>query len=119
MTTTNEERPDDFAESGQEAIDWRERILNDLPSETVQITAYTYPEALELIRIASYNRRISLGDFIGRAALAFAVYDSAGEHTWEAVTDKEPPLADRTRRRLPKRRMRGRGFGPWKIGNLS
>lgn len=98
--------------------DWRERILNDLPEPSIDKSYMTYPSAYELIKIAAHNRRIPLGDYVGRAALAFAIYDSAGEHTWEQISEKEPPLADRRRRGLPKRRLRGRGFGRWKIGRL-
>lgn len=99
--------------------DWRDNILNDLPEGPVPLRGQTYPTAMELIRVAAWNRRISVEDFVGRAALSVALYDSNGEITWEDATEKEPPLRDERRRKLPRRRMRGRGFGPWKIGSMS
>lgn len=95
--------------------DWRERIVNDLPEGKVQVRAQTFESAWELIRIAAYNRRMRPEDFIGRAALAVALFDSDGEISWEDATRREPPLPDIRRRKLPPRRLRGRGFGPWKI----
>lgn len=99
--------------------DWRDNILTDLPEGVSSIRANTYPTALEMIRAAAYNRRMTVEDFVGRAALAVAVNDFSGQTTWEMATDKEPPLADLRRRSLPKRRLRGRGFGPWKIEGMS
>ena len=99
--------------------DWRERILADLPDDRVVLKCATFASAEEMIKIAAYNRRMTIEDFIGRAALAVAVYDSEGDTTWRDATDKEHVMADLRRHGLPKRRLRGRGFGPWVIGRMS
>lgn len=99
--------------------DWREKIIADLPEEPVRLEGRSYPSAVELIRIAAYNRRISVLDFVGRAALAVAIHDQQGDITWEDATEKEPPLPDLRRWRLPRRRLRGKSFGPWKIDGMS
>lgn len=99
--------------------DWRDNILNDLPEGPTTLKGQTFASALELIRVAAYNRRMTVEDFVGRAALAVAVHDHGGDMTWEKATEKEPPLADLRRRKLPKRRLRGRNFGPWKIEGMS
>ena len=99
--------------------DWRDNLLANLPEGPINVRAHTYPTALEIIRAAAYNRRMTVEDFVGRAALSVAVHDFAGDMTWEEATDKEPPLADLRRHSLPKRRLRGRGFGPWKIEGMS
>ena len=99
--------------------DWRDNLLSNLPEGPINLRAHTYPTALEIIRAAAYNRRMTVEDFVGRAALAVAVHDFSGEMTWEEATDKEPPLSDLRRRSLPKRRLRGRNFGPWKIEGMS
>lgn len=99
--------------------DWRDNILNDLPEGPIPLRGATFPTALEVIKVAAYNRRMSVEDFVGRAALAVAIHDAGGDPTWEQATDKEPPLRDLRRHRLPKRRLRGRGFGPWRIEGMS
>jgi len=97
--------------------DWRDNILNDLPEGPVQLRGTTYPSALEAIRTAAYNRRMHLDEYVGRAALALAVADLGLD--WDDITDKEPPLRDLRRHRLPARRLRGRGFGPWRIERIT
>lgn len=99
--------------------DWRANILRDMPEDPVTIKAATFPTALELITTAAYNRRMTVEDFIGRAALAVAVFDAEGDPTWEDAFEKEPPLRDLRRRGLPRRRLRGKNFGPWRIGGMS
>lgn len=99
--------------------DWRANILADLPDAQVHFRGNSFDSAWELIQTAAFNRRMSVEDFVGRAALAVAVHDSGGEVTWEDATDKEPPLRDIRRRKLPHLRLRGRGFGPWKIGKMT
>lgn len=99
--------------------DWRANILNDLPEARVTAKANTFPSALEMIRVAAYNRRMTVEDFIGRAALAVAVHDFAAETDWKRATEKEPPMADIRRHGLPKRRLRGRGFGAWVVEGMS
>lgn len=98
--------------------DWRDNILADLPETPVPLKGSTFPTALEIIRIAAYNRRMTTEDFVGRAALAVAVHD-ADDMTWVEATKNEPPLGDLRRRSLPKRRLRGRGFGSWSIEGMS
>ena len=99
--------------------DWRANILRDLPDAPVTVRAATYPTALAVIEVAAYNRRMTVEDFIGRAALAVAVYDSDGSDTWEGISEKEPPLRDIRTRKLPRRRLRGRGFGAWRITGMN
>lgn len=101
--------------SSPEPQDWRETIMRDLPDAPVRATFETFESAYEIIKIAAYNRRMHARDFIGRAALAMAIYDSDGELDWEKLTEKEPPIGDVRLRNVRKRRLRGRGFGPWKI----
>lgn len=103
--------------TSKQAGDWRDQIIQDLPEAEERLMIRSYPTALELIRVAAYNRRMSVRDFISRAALAVAVYDH-GDITWEEATDKEPPLPDLRRWRLPRRRLRGKNFGPWKIDGM-
>lgn len=98
--------------------DWRDKILTDLPEDRVSVRASTFPTGLDLIKTAAYNRRMTVEDFIGRAALAVAVFDAEGDPTWQDATEKEPPLADLRRHGLPKRRLRGRNFGPWVIERM-
>lgn len=99
--------------------DWRDAIITALPEDRIGRKFETFPSAMELIEVAAFNRRMRVEDFVGRAALAFAVYDSNGELTWEQATDKEPPMADLRRRAMARRRLRGRNFGPWTIEGLS
>lgn len=99
--------------------DWRDKILSDLPEGPINLRAHTFPTGLEIIRAAAYNRRMTVEDFVGRAALAVAVHDFGGELTWQTASEKEPPLHDLRRHGLPKRRLRGRGFGPWNIEGMS
>lgn len=101
------------------AGDWRDNIINDLPEEPVALKGMTFPSALELIKVAAFNRRMTLEDFVGRAALAVAVHDASAETSWTQMTDKEPPLRDLRRRKLPRRRLRGKGFGPWQIEGMA
>lgn len=99
--------------------DWRSNILRDLPDAPVVVKAATFPTALAVIEAAAYNRRMTVEDFIGRAALAVAVYDSDGSDTWDDIAEKEPPLRDIRLRKLPRRRLRGRGFGAWRITGMN
>lgn len=98
--------------------DWREAILKDLPEGPIPLRGATFPSALEIIKVAAFNRRMTVEDFIGRAALAVAVHDAGSEIDWATACEKEPPLADLRRRGLPKRRLRGRGFGAWRIERM-
>lgn len=98
--------------------DWRDNIQTDMPEERVTWKMHTFPSALEMIKIAAFNRRMTVEDFIGRAALAVAVFDSEGETDWREATDKEYVMADLRRKGLPKRRLRGRNFGPWVIKGM-
>lgn len=98
--------------------DWVEAVMAELPEKVVKVEAHTHITALQAIKVAAYNRRMGLGDFIGRAAAAVAVYDSDGSITWDSLMEKEPPLRDLRRRRLPRRRLRGTGFGGWRITGM-
>lgn len=113
--------PPQFDPAAREDFDqsWRDAVLSDLPEPRRSVKAFTFPSAYELIKIAAYNRRMTIEDFIGRAALAVAVYDSGGEHSWKEMTRPEPGMKDLRRRGLPLKRHFGEGFGPWKIGDMS
>lgn len=101
-----------------QAPDWVDTILAELPQPPINVTCHTHADALAIIKVAAYNRRMGLGDFIGRAALAVAIYDGDGSDTWDAATKMEPPLRDLRRRKLPRRRLRGTGFGAWRITGM-
>jgi diketogulonate reductase-like aldo/keto reductase len=96
--------------------DWRADVLKSLPDEK-QVRRYiTFTSGLELIDTAAYNRRMLTEEFVGRAALAVAAYDA--EELWAVVTQKEPPLRDARRRRLPAKRLYGKNFGNWQIEGM-
>lgn len=97
---------------------WKERVLEELAEPRVEFPAWTFPRALSLIEDAAWNRRMKPSDYAGRAALAFAVYDSEGEVTWDAITRLEPEMHDLRRRNLRLKRHFGRGFGSWEIASL-
>lgn len=99
-------------------VKWRADILRDLPQSRIQVKAHTFPNAYDLIKIAAFNRRMSVEEYIGRAALAFAVYDAGEETTWKQMTRLEPPMRDLRRHNLPRKRLFGRGFGKWEIERL-
>lgn len=99
--------------------DWKQRVLEDMAEPRIEVRAWTFPRALTLIEDAAWNRRMRPEDFIGRSALAFAVADSHGEITWEAVTRLEPPMRDLRRKNLREKRHFGHDFGDWKIAGLS
>lgn len=107
MTTTPDE------------TDWREKIMENLPDAEVHGRYDTFTSAYEMIKIAAYNRRMTVEAFVGRAALAVAVHDFSDEITWEDATKKEPPLRDLRLGPRKRVRRRGLGFGPWKIEGMS
>ena len=98
---------------------WRADLLNDLPQARIEARFYTFPDAYDLIKVAAYNRRMKAQDFVGRAALAVAVFDSDGEHTWREMTRQEPPMYDLRRHNLPLKRQFGANFGPWEVQVMS
>ena len=102
-----------------QGTDWRDRIMADLPEAPINIRGHSHPTAYDIIKVAAYNRRMTVADFIGRAALAVAVYDGDGSDTWDSATEMEPPLHDLRRRKLPRRRLRGTGFGAWRITGMN
>jgi hypothetical protein len=56
---------------------------------------------------------------VGRSALAIAVFDSDGEHSWREMTRQEPPMWDLRRHNLPLKRKFGTDFGPWEVQVMS
>jgi len=104
--------------ASQKKGDWRDEIMNDLPQTTENLWCRSYADALEVIRIAAYNRRMHVADFVARAALAVAVYDSQGELDYHKISEKEPAMRDLRRRGMRLRRLRGNGFGPWIIKEM-
>ncbi len=99
--------------------DWRDVILRDLPEPYATVKATTFPSALEIIKVAAFNRRMRLSEFVGRAALAVAVYDNRGEITWQEATRLEPQLHDLRLGPGDTRRRRGKNHGPWQIEGMS
>ncbi len=98
--------------------DIRAEIAEQLPEPRVSARFYTFESAFEAIETAAYNRRMRTGDFVGRAALAFAVFDSDGDLTWAEATEKEPPMRDLLKLGFDRDRLRGGGHGKWQIARL-
>lgn len=96
----------------------RQEIAEQMPEKRLQSHFTTFKSAFDEIQDAAYNRRMTTREYVGRAALAFAVFDSHGEVLWEEITEKEPPISDLVRPGFPKDRLRGRGHGEWQIVRL-
>lgn len=96
----------------------RQEIADQMPEKRLQSRFTTFESAYREIEDAAYNRRMTVREYVGRAALAFAVFDSQGEVMWEEITEKEPPISDLRRPGFPKDRLRGRGHGEWQIVRL-
>ena len=96
----------------------RQEIADQMPEKRVSSRFTTFQSAYSEIEDAAFNRRMTVREYVGRAALAFAVYDSQGEVRWEDITEKEPPISDLLRPGFPKDRLRGRGHGDWQIVRL-
>ena len=89
-----------------------------MPEERLRGRFYTFASALSEIKDAAYNRRMLYEDYVGRAALAFAVHDSQGEIMWDEIMQKEPKISNLTMGGYAKSRERGRAHGPWQIVRL-
>jgi hypothetical protein len=96
----------------------REEIEAQMVERRLSARFHTFPSALAEISDAAYNRRMTVRDFVGRAALAFAVYDSEGEVVWDEITEKEPNMTDLVRPGFDRDRLRGGGHGKWQIVRL-
>jgi hypothetical protein len=96
----------------------REQIAAQMPEPRVSGRFSTFPSAYNEIRDAAFNRRMIVADYVGRAAAAFAVFDSQGEVNWEELMEKEPPISDLVRGGFAKERLRGGGHGEWQIRRL-
>jgi len=96
----------------------RQEIAEQMPEKRIQSRFTTIESAFREIEDAAYNRRMITREYVGRAALAFAVFDSEGQVRWEDITEKEPPISDLVRPGFPKDRLRGRGHGDWQIVRL-
>jgi len=96
----------------------REAIAEQMPEKRLQSRFTTFPSAFSEIEDAAYNRRMTTREYVGRAALAFAVFDSQGEVLWQEITEKEPPISDLVMGGYAKSRLRGRGHGEWQIVRL-
>ena len=96
----------------------REEIWEQFPEPRVSGRFVTFPSAMKEIEDAAYNRRMIVREYVGRAAAAFAVYDSHGEVMWDELMDLEPPISDLVVGGYAKSRLRGRGHGNWKIERL-
>jgi hypothetical protein len=98
---------------------WQADVLAALPQPRIEVRANTWPDAYDVIKTAAYNRRIPVKEFIGRAALAIAVFDSNGDIVWKDITRNEPPMHDLRRHNLPPKRKFGHDFGPWEIVGMT
>lgn len=96
----------------------REEIEAQMVERRLSARFHTFPSALAEISDAAYNRRMTVRDYVGRAALAFAVYDSDGELVWDEITEKEPTMTDIVRPGFDRDRLRGEGHGKWQIVRL-
>lgn len=96
----------------------REEIADQMPEPRVAGRFTTFPSAMKEIEDAAFNRRMITREYVGRAALAFAVFDSQGEILWDDITEKEPPISDLVLGGYRKERLRGREHGPWQIVRL-
>lgn len=96
----------------------RREIERQQPEGRVSARFNTFPSALAEIEDAAYNRRMSRADYVGRAAAAFAVFDSHGEIVWNQLMDLEPPIEDLLLGGHRKRRERGHGHDLWQIARL-
>lgn len=96
----------------------REAIAEQMPEKRVSARFSTFESAYREIQDAAFNRRMLTADYVGRAAAAFAVFDSAGEVMWDDLMEKEPPISDLVRGGYAKTRLRGTGHGEWAIRRL-
>lgn len=86
-----------------------------LPEITLRSKYNTFPSAREVIVEAAHARGLGMGDFVGRSALAVAVYDL--DIPWRTIARTEHPVHDLRiyHGRLP---HFGRNFGPWIIERM-
>ena len=96
----------------------RQEIEAQMVEKRLSARFHTFPSALAEISDAAYNRRMTVRDYVGRAALAFAVFDSEGQVMWEEITEKEPTMTDLVRPGFDRDRLRGDGHGKWQIVRL-
>jgi hypothetical protein len=96
----------------------REEIAAQMPEPRLSGKFSTFQSAYDEIQDAAFNRRMITREYVGRAALAFAVYDSQGEVLWEEIMQKEPPISDLVKGGFAKSRIRGREHGDWQIVRL-
>jgi len=96
----------------------RLEIQDQMVEPRIRTQFTTFPSALAEISDAAYNRRMTTREYVGRAALAFAVYDSQGEVSWEDITAGEPGMTNIVLGGHRKFRLRGREHGDWQIVRL-
>lgn len=96
----------------------RDQIADQMPEPRLSGKFSTFRSAYEQIQDAAFNRRMITGEYVGRAALAFAVFDSHGEVLWDEITRREPPISDLVMGGYAKSRIRGREHGDWQIVRL-
>lgn len=98
--------------------DIRAQIAEQMPERRIYGRFATFESAYKEIEDAAFNRRMITREYVGRAALAFAVFDSHGEVMWEEITEAEPAISNITLGGYQKERLRGREHGPWQIVRL-
>lgn len=96
----------------------REEIAAQMPDPRLSSRFSTFASAFKEIEDAAFNRRMITREYVGRAALAFAVYDSHGEVLWDEITEREPSISNITLGGYRKERLRGRDHGDWQIVRL-
>lgn len=96
----------------------REQIAEQMPERRLSSRFSTFPSAFQQIEDAAFNRRMITREYVGRAALAMAVFDSHGEVLWDEITEGEPAISDIVLGGYQKRRLRGREHGEWQIVRL-
>jgi hypothetical protein len=96
----------------------REEIVDQMPEKRLSARFTTFQSAYDEIQDAAFNRRMLTAEYVGRAALAFAVFDSHGEVLWDEIMRREPPITDLVMGGYAKSRIRGREHGDWQIVRL-
>lgn len=96
----------------------RAQIADQMPEPRLSGRYTTFPSAFQQIEDAAFNRRMIVREYVGRAALAFAVFDSQGEVMWDQITEQEPTISNLTLGGYRKERLRGREHGDWQIVRL-
>lgn len=98
--------------------DWRERVFDavkpDARPPRYLIQSLMDESLRPLIKEAAKRRGIPVSHYYRRAVLSFVAHDL--DIDFEELAQFEPPIPEGEG--LTPRKMRGRGFGKWRIGRL-